>query len=71
MNTLVWFRNDLRISDNQSLTMACKEDNVMGVFCLDPKSSCYWKLWFSENGEIQSKIPPGISTNPSGESEVS
>ncbi len=36
MNTLVWFRNDLRVSDNQSLTMACKEDKVIGVFCLDP-----------------------------------
>ena len=37
MNTLVWFRNDLRVSDNQSLTLACKEKKVIAVYCLDPK----------------------------------
>ncbi|WP_297766148.1 DASH family cryptochrome [uncultured Muriicola sp.] len=37
MNTLVWFRNDLRVSDNQSLTLACKEKKVIAVYCLDPE----------------------------------
>jgi deoxyribodipyrimidine photo-lyase len=37
MNTLVWFRNDLRVSDNQSLSLACKEKKVIAVYCLDPE----------------------------------
>jgi deoxyribodipyrimidine photo-lyase len=37
MNTLVWFRNDLRVSDNQSLTLACKEKKVIALYCLDPE----------------------------------
>lgn len=37
MNTLVWFRNDLRVSDNQSLSLACKKEKVIAVYCLDPE----------------------------------
>ena len=37
MNTLVWFRNDLRVSDNQSLILACKEKKVIALYCLDPE----------------------------------
>lgn len=44
MNTLVWLRNDLRVADNQSLTMACKGEKVIALYCLDPellvKRSC-------------------------------
>ncbi len=37
MSNLVWFRNDLRITDNQSLKKACNNDgNVIGVYCFDP-----------------------------------
>ncbi len=35
---LVWFRNDLRITDNNSLKAACENDgNVMGVYFFDPR----------------------------------
>ncbi|MEJ1223828.1 DASH family cryptochrome [Sediminicola sp. 1XM1-17] len=39
MNNLVWFRNDLRTKDNQSLFNACteREDQVIGVYCFDPR----------------------------------
>ncbi len=37
MNTLVWFRNDLRVKDNQSLSLACKQQKVIGVYCLNPE----------------------------------
>ena len=38
MNGLVWFRNDLRSIDNQSLYYACREnEKVIGIYCLDPR----------------------------------
>lgn len=38
MNNLVWFRNDLRVHDNQSLFRACqKGGKVIGVYFLDPR----------------------------------
>ena len=34
---LVWFRNDLRVHDNEILLEACrKADNVLPVYCFDP-----------------------------------
>jgi deoxyribodipyrimidine photo-lyase len=37
MNNLVWFRNDLRVKDNQSLKAACEKDgSVVAVYCFDP-----------------------------------
>jgi deoxyribodipyrimidine photo-lyase len=38
MNNLVWFRNDLRVHDNQSLFQACqKGGKLIGVYFLDPR----------------------------------
>lgn len=38
MNNLVWFRNDLRVQDNNSLFEASKnKKNTIGVYCLDPR----------------------------------
>ena len=38
MNGLVWFRNDLRTTDNNSLYNACAEnERVIGIYCLDPR----------------------------------
>ena len=35
---LVWFRNDLRVHDNESLTNAIAENNaVIAVYCFDPR----------------------------------
>jgi deoxyribodipyrimidine photo-lyase len=36
MNHLVWFRNDLRIADNASLSKACDGNKVIAVYCFDP-----------------------------------
>ncbi|MEM9363829.1 MAG: DASH family cryptochrome [Bacteroidota bacterium] len=38
MNNLVWFGNDLRVKDNQSLVQATKGDKLMAVFFFDPRS---------------------------------
>ncbi len=38
MNNLIWFRNNLRVQDNNSLFKACKKSGkVIGVYCLDPR----------------------------------
>lgn len=38
MTNLVWFRNDLRVGDNQSLALALQSQNtVIGVYCFDPR----------------------------------
>jgi deoxyribodipyrimidine photo-lyase len=33
---LIWFRNDLRAADNLSLSKACEDSEVLGVYCIDP-----------------------------------
>lgn len=43
-NGLVWFGNNLRVSNNKVLALACeKHETVVGVFCFDPN-------WFKETG---------------------
>ncbi|MEN1784966.1 MAG: DASH family cryptochrome [Bacteroidota bacterium] len=38
MNTLVWFRNDLRVEDNNSLWQACQQKGtVLAVYFFDPR----------------------------------
>lgn len=35
---IVWFRNDLRLDDNQALVEACREgSSVLPVYCFDPR----------------------------------
>lgn len=36
MKSLVWFRNNLRVTDNPSLVKACENDAVIAVYCFDP-----------------------------------
>lgn len=37
-NHLVWFRNDLRTTDNEVLFEATKQaDKIIGIYCIDPK----------------------------------
>ncbi len=37
MNNLVWFRNDLRVADNESLFNAMKGEKVIAAYCFDPR----------------------------------
>jgi len=41
MKNLVWFRNDLRVQDNDSLQKALKDDFVIAAYCFD---DAYFKL---------------------------
>ena len=38
VSSLVWFRNDLRVSDHTGLTKASKNSKrLFGIYCFDPK----------------------------------
>lgn len=37
MKNLIWFRNDLRVADNPALVSACKGEQVIAVYCFDPR----------------------------------
>ena len=37
MKNLIWFRNDLRVADNPSLELACKGEQVIAIYCFDPR----------------------------------
>lgn len=41
MRTLVWFRNDLRVSDHPALDAACDRGEVIACYCM---SSAQWRL---------------------------
>ncbi|MGB5981281.1 MAG: DASH family cryptochrome [Nonlabens sp.] len=53
---LIWFRNDLRTTDNQSLKAACDNDgDVMGVYFFDPRF--YKESDFDLDVEIELPFP--------------
>ncbi|WP_343487751.1 DASH family cryptochrome [Allomuricauda sp. d1] len=37
MNSLIWFNNDLRISDCETVKKACEGKKVIAVYCFDPR----------------------------------
>jgi deoxyribodipyrimidine photo-lyase len=56
-NSLVWFRNDLRISDNSILTDACKmADKVIAVYCFDPRQYATGEFGFVKTGKFRAKF---------------
>lgn len=58
MNNLVWFRNDLRIDDNQSLSKACAntDHKVIGVYCFDPRHFDYGPFGFKKTEKFRAKF---------------
>lgn len=57
MNSLIWFRNDLRVSDNASLSQACaKHDKVLAVFCFDPRQFEISKYGFKKTERYRAKF---------------
>ncbi len=53
---LVWFRNDLRINDNNSLHKACQQDNVMAVYCFDPRHYEIGEFGFKKTQNFRAKF---------------
>jgi deoxyribodipyrimidine photo-lyase len=56
-NALVWFRNDLRIHDHEPLSMAINiSDNVLGVYCFDPRDYVLLPAGFPKTGSLRAKF---------------
>lgn len=54
---LVWFRNDLRIQDNETLSRAIQSGiQVIPVYCFDPRMYANTSLGFSKTGAIRAKF---------------
>ena len=57
MNNLVWFRNDLRVQDNQSLFQASKKSGkTIGVFCIDPRQFEITRFGFKKTEKFRAKF---------------
>ncbi|MFC3880078.1 DASH family cryptochrome [Algoriphagus namhaensis] len=55
--SVVWFRNDLRVRDNETLTRALAQSKeVIPVFCIDPRSFATTNLGFPKMGELRKKF---------------
>jgi len=54
---LVWFRNDLRVSDHKSLSEACKQnERIIAVYCFDPRQFQKTKFGFIKTGKFRAKF---------------
>eukprot|EP00850_Spirogloea_muscicola_P017426 SM000149S01361 [mRNA] locus=s149:269331:272843:- [translate_table: standard] len=54
---IVWFRNDLRIHDNEALAAATKESlSVMPVYCFDPRDFGKSSFGFDKTGPYRAKF---------------
>jgi deoxyribodipyrimidine photo-lyase len=57
MNNLVWFRNNLRVNDNQSLFEACKNSGkTFGIYCFDPRHFAETKYGFKKTEKYRAKF---------------
>ena len=57
MNNLIWFKNDLRVQDNNSLFQACKNSGkVIGVYFLDPAQFEMTKYGFKKTEKYRAKF---------------
>ena len=57
INSLVWFRNNMRVEDNTSLTKAINEsDNVIGFINIDPKIFISTEYGFKKTEKYRAKF---------------
>lgn len=56
MKNLIWFRNDLRVADNPSLELACKGDQVIAVYCFDPRQYEIGDFGFKKTEKFRSQF---------------
>lgn len=56
MNNLIWFRNDLRIADSKSLTLACKGERVIAVYFFDPRHYDLGDFGFKKTEKYRAKF---------------
>ena len=57
MSNLVWFRNDLRTQDNNSLFQACQNSGrTIAVYCFDPRQFEETKYGFKKTEKFRAKF---------------
>ena len=57
INSLVWFRNNLRVEDNKSLTNAISNsDNIIGFINLDPRNFATTNYGFKKTEKYRAKF---------------
>lgn len=57
MNNLVWFRNNLRVDDNQALSNACKNSGkTIAIYCFDPRLFEETKYGFKKTEKYRAKF---------------
>ncbi len=56
MNSLVWFRNDLRVADNTSLYKAATHDRTLAVYCFDPRHFSVSQFGFMKTGRYRARF---------------
>ena len=55
-NILFWFRNDLRLYDNEALVQATKEGNVIPIYIFDERQFIDTPLGFKRTGAFRAKF---------------
>ncbi len=54
---IVWFRNDLRVRDQEALFRACEQcETVIGVYCFDPRFFGHTQFGFPKTGRFRAKF---------------
>lgn len=56
MKTLVWYRNDLRVTDHEPLTVASQTGSVLAVYCIDPRHFEDTSFGFPKTGAHRAKF---------------
>ncbi len=56
MNTLIWFRNNLRTTDNLSLQKACKGDKTIAVYFFDPRQFSLGAFGFKKTEKYRAQF---------------
>ncbi|MDR9417812.1 DASH family cryptochrome [Gracilimonas sp.] len=54
--SLIWFRNDLRIHDNEALIKACQAKEVVPLYCIDPRHFAKTSFGFPKTGYHRTKF---------------
>jgi deoxyribodipyrimidine photo-lyase len=55
-NILFWFRNDLRLHDNEAFLKACDMGRVIPVYVIDPRQFEKVKLGFRKTGQFRAQF---------------
>jgi len=54
--SLIWFRNDLRLHDNEALVKACQAEKVLPLFCFDPRQFSTTSFGFNKTGPHRTRF---------------